>query len=145
MREPWLPLSLHSSAPGHDKRNLSVFILENMESNIHHLLRVLNDLTTRGIWVRLLEKFVLTILHIGIVIWLVCLCLCSAFFFSSRYFYVFAFQLPFLWLCFSIFNSQISTSIKMWVNLLVRVSFVLLWVLGIDNGDENEDIRNKET
>ena len=109
----------------HNKRNLSVFTLKNGESSIHHLLRVLGDLTTRGIWVRLLGKYFLIILHIGIVVWLVCLCLCFAFFFSSCDFYVS------LSLCFSIINSQILTFIKMWTNQFVWVSFVFLWVLSI--------------
>jgi len=126
----------------HNKRNLSVFTLKNRESSIHHLLRVLSDLTTRGILVRLLGKSVLIILHIRIVVWLVCLCLCFAFSFLLLIFIFFPFNyLP----CLYVFQFSITKSwlLKMWVNQFVRVSFVFLWVLGIDN-DEKEDTRSKE-
>jgi len=38
-----------SSLDRRNKRNLSVFNLENRESSTHHLVRVLSDLETRGI------------------------------------------------------------------------------------------------
>jgi len=96
----------------HNKRNLSVFTLKNEKSSIHHLLRVLSDFTTRGIWVRLLGKSVLIILHIGIIVWLVCLCLCSSFFFFSCDLYVF---FPFNYLpCLYVFQFSILKSWLLW-------------------------------